>query len=190
MAEIERAILYGTIDSLVEIRNMYTAQITEVGGDVSSSMWQAYLANLWVAWQPILHTTVNFYQYEIQRLISGAWTTIEVASLAVPGTATGDPMPNQSAIVLIAKAAGRRLIGKKFFGAISEAYGSAGVMTVTWLGYAGQILLAWITPMVLLSGASLFPGILDKTSTFRPFVGGFVSSLLGTMRRRKPGVGL
>jgi hypothetical protein len=53
-----------------------------------------------------------------------------------------------------------------------------------------SLLAAYLTPFEGIGGGTITPGVLDKNESFRPFVSGLVSSVLGTMRRRKPGVGI
>jgi hypothetical protein len=51
-------------------------------------------------------------------------------------------------------------------------------------------LLAYLTPFTGIGGGVITPGILDKNNAFRPFVGGYLSSFVGSVRRRKPGNGM
>ena len=106
------------------------------------------------------------------------------------GVGALDALPNVVSAVLIGKAAGIRHMGRKFFGPVAEAAVAANSLIAGYMVIAASVLLAYLTPFTGLGGGVITPGILDKTETFRPFVGGMVSSLLGSMRRRKPGNGI
>jgi len=186
----ERMILKGSISSIVEIRNMFVCDVIPSGGDTSPVLWGAYESTLVSAILDITHSAVHFYEYEIQAYIAGSWVPQDVVSLDVDGLQSGDLLPYQNAIVLIGKTAGLYGMGRKFLAGISEANTAAGILSGGQITNAAAVLAAWLLPFVGLGGGTITPGILDKTGTFRPFVGGFVSSLIGSMRRRKPGLGI
>lgn len=186
----ERLILKGTIANLVEIRNMFTCSVVPSGGDTSAVLWAGYWSSLEVQYEGISHFGVHFYEYEVQAFIGGSWVPQDVVALNLDGVQTGDVLPFQNAIVFIAKAAGLRAVGRKFLAGIPEANTNSGVLAGSMISAAANFLAAYITPFTGIGGGTITPGILDKTGTFRPFVGGFVSSLLGSMRRRKPGLGI
>jgi len=187
---IQRAILKGTLGETVEIRNMFTCSVTEVGSDDSQTLWGAYMSSLLDAIPPLVVVAVHYYSYEVQFYSTPNWITLDEVALDEDGTQTGDVLPFQSALVLIGKAGGLHAIGRKFFSGIAESQQQAGSMVVGVAEALAALLAAYITPFAGLSGGTIVPGVLDKTGTFRPFVAGYVSSLLGTMRRRKPGVGI
>jgi hypothetical protein len=137
----------------------------------------------------VLHTSVLFYQYELQYYAAGQWVPYDLIAINNSGAGTGDALPNQSAVVLIGKAFGIHGIGRKFLSGIPESAQAAGALVAPYIAGFATVLLDYITPFTGIGGGTITPGVLDKHGTFRPFVGGFVSSLLGSMRRRKPGVG-
>jgi hypothetical protein len=190
MAETERAILKGTILSTVQIRNLFTAQVTEGGGDLSHDLWSTYMLALINDIGDLMSATTHFYEYEVQRYTGGHWLTLEIEALDFAGSVSGDLLPYQAALVLIGKAAGLRQIGRKFIGGLTETMTAGGVLTSTLITAAAQTLTDFLAPVNGLGSGLLQPGILDKTGVFRPFVGGTVSSVLGSMRRRKPGLGI
>lgn len=187
---IQRAVLKGTIADTVEIRNMFTCEVLSDGGDTHEVLWAAYMSSLMDAIPPLATTIVHFYGYEIQEWSNPHWIPMDEISLDEDGEQSGDTLPNQSALVLIAKTAGIRGVGRKFFSGLAESQQNAGVMVVGVATALASLLAAYITPFEGIGGGTITPGVLDKTNSFRPFVGGFVSSLIGSMRRRKPGVGM
>jgi hypothetical protein len=128
--------------------------------------------------------------YELQTYSAGSWVPYDELTYVTGGTATDDRWPNAVAIVLIAKAAGLRHVGRKFFSPVTEVLATANSLVGTAMISAASGLLAYITPFEGIGGGTITPGVVDKTGTFHPFVGGFVSSLLGSIRRRKPGIGI
>jgi len=187
---IERSILKGKLAGTVETRNMFTCLVIEVGGDTSAVLWTAYMSSLMSAIEDLTNTIAVFYEYEVQEYITGHWVPKDIVTISGTGSESGDTLPFQNAIVFIAKCAGLRKVGRKFIGGITSNTQSAGVLLAGQIVDAAAFLAAWLTPFTGISGGHITPGILDKTSTFQPFVGGFVSSLLGSMRRRKPGLGI
>jgi hypothetical protein len=187
---VERAILKAQIADVVEMRNMFTCNVVESGGDDSAVLWLAYMSSILDTVPLVAHETVHFYEYEVQEYSAGDWVPKDAVTIDETGNGTGDALPNQSAIVFIAKAAGLHGLGRKFFGTVPESLQVGGLLIAGAATLIANILEAYITPFTGIGGGTITPGVLDKTGTFRPFVSGFVSSLLGTMRRRKPGIGI
>lgn len=187
---VERAIFKGTIASTVQFRNMFTANVTEVGGDTSAVLWNTYNLALLSDFGDLVGATTHFYEAEIQEYSAGHWITKDIVAFDYAGSVSGDLLPYQAAITFIAKGAGLRQVGRKFVGGITETMTAGGVLTSTLVTAAAQFLTDWIAPVTGIGGGTLVPGIVDKGGTFRAFVGGTVSSVLGSMRRRKPGIGI
>lgn len=187
---IERAIFKGTLLNTVQVRNMFTANITEVGGDTSAVLWNTYNLAILADIGDLTGQSMHWYEAEIQTYSAGHWTTNDVVAFDFGGSVTGDLLPYQAAITFIAKGAGLRQVGRKFIGGVTETMTAGGVLSGTLVTAAAQFLTDWIAPVTGIGGGTLQPGIVDKTGTFRAFVGGTVSSVLGSMRRRKPGVGI
>jgi hypothetical protein len=187
---IERAIVKGTIGGVVQIRNMFTCNVAPSGGDTSGVLWQAYLSSIYTEIIDILSNTVNFYGYELYERVGSQWQLTAEENMSMSGSNTGQALPNAVAVVLIAKAAGIGHIGRKFFGSVAEVGSLGNALESAYLVGAAATLLAYITPFTGIGGGVITPGVMDKNGIFHAFVGGFVSSLLGSMRRRKPGNGM
>ena len=186
----QRAVVNSLIMGVVQVKNMLTCDVVPSGGDTAQVLWDAYLHSIWTPLNTVLATAVASADYEIQNRSAGKWVTYDLIPFVNSGTVGGDFLPNAVAAVLIGKAAGSRHVGRKFFSNIPEASATGNSLSTAALVGMAAVLLAYITPFTGLGGGVITPGILDKTETFRPFVGGFISSLLGSMRRRKPGVGI
>jgi len=190
MSTIEHAVLKGTIASAVEIRNIFTAEVTEIGADTSELLWDVYMTAMVADICDLCHSAVHFYGYDVFQYQAGQWVLLDEVTMNEDGANGGEQLLNQAAIVLIGKAAGIRHMGRKFFGGLSEANVVANGFAAGFAASLAAALVSYISPVTGIGGGSLVPGTVDKNGGFWPFVGGVVSSLLGTMRRRKPGNGI
>jgi hypothetical protein len=186
----QRAIVKATIASLVQARNMFTADVTEAGGDTAVDMWHVYLEAFYNDFLDQIHTNWVAYSVELQNLVGDQWVTFDEHAETWAGEATGDPLPNSVAYVLIGKALGVRKMGRKFLGVVPEVSNVGSMVATGVMAILADALLDYISPVTGIGGGILEPGIVDKLGTFHPFIGGMVSSLLGSMRRRKPGIGM
>lgn len=187
---IQRAVVKGRALDLVETRSMYTCDVTESGGDTYSVLWAAYLQSIYDAFEVIWASSWSTQLAELQNYDAGHWVTFaEIPFVNAGGNSTHEVLANVVSFVLVGKALGLRKLGRKFIGGITEAAVLGNTLIANAMIYAVNALEAYIAPFTGIGGGTIVPGIVDAGGTFRPFVGGFVSSLLGTMRRRKPGVG-
>lgn len=190
-SNVYRGILKGRIGGVVQTRNMFIAEVTLSEGDTIWDVWEGYITEIMTDVQPILATVWAGESFEIQmKETDGKWTSQEEHTLTFAGTATGEGLANFVSLVLIGRAYGRRRLSRKFFGPLAESTASENLVTNPAMVYAGQALIHWISPYTTTNSSLLSPGFIDKGGAFRPFVGGSVSQLLGTMRRRKPGLGI
>lgn len=187
---LERAVLYGKIASLVETRGMFTCDVVPAGGDTQQLLWGAYMSSMITAMSNISSTVWSAYSYELQGYSAGHWVPYDLLTVSSSGGSSGDQMPNAVAVVLLGKALGLRHVGRKFVSPISEALSVGNSLSSGGITLAAACLLAYITPFTGIGGGTITPGVADSTGTFHPFVGGIVSSILGSIRRRKPGRGI
>lgn len=190
MASIERAVLKGTIDNAVETRNMFTAEISEVGGDTSELLWGVYMDALAEDWSRLLSVSCHLYGYDVYSRVGEQWQLKDEVALDVDGLQSGTQLLNAAAVVIIGKAAGIGHTGRKFIGALAEANVDGNLLDVSQATNIGYVLVDYLSPVNGIGGGYLRPGVIDKLGEFHVFVGGVASNLLGTMRRRKPTVGI
>lgn len=185
----QRAIVKGSIASIVEIRNMFTCNVVESGGDDYELLWTTYLDSIYNEVKGLLSDVVHFYSVELQNYALGSWVPFLEVTVDYTGTVTGTQLLNAASLVLIGKGAGLGHVGRKFFGAIAETSAAGNSLSGDYLADAAAALIAYITPFEGIGGGTIAPGVVDSSGVFHQFVGGSVSTLLGTMRRRKPGIG-
>lgn len=137
-------------------------------------------------WDEFTFTGMDVYDLSQDRLIgseafnvAGGRTLAEAAML-----------PLQVAAVVTASTTVLRSRGRKFLTVVAEDQQGLGVITnATLLGDLAAWAALWITSIATENGR-FYPGILIKGGpAFAGFTEVAVRTLLGTMRRRKPGVG-
>ena len=186
----QRAVVSGLLLGQVATRHMFTADVVESGGDTSAVLWDAYLDSFYGPLQTIMSTIWAAQSYELQNRSGTSWIPFDTVTVTWAGTAAGDYLPNAVALVLLGKAAGLRHVGRKFISGLPEVNSTGNALAAAALSYATSALVAYITPFTGIGGGTITPGVLDNAGVFHAFVGGVVSSLLGSMRRRKPGIGI
>jgi hypothetical protein len=186
---IQRAVVKGTIADFVNIRNMFTANVVESYPGEATALWTTYLTQFYGMLYDMLHTGSVFTSFEILQLNSGQWELVTEEAFSHAGTDTTQALANQVALVFIGKALGVKHIGRKFIGGLTENTVQINGLAASFVADAAQALIYYVSPVDVELGGTLTPGVVNKNNLFYPFVGGFVSTFLGSMRRRKPGVG-
>lgn len=188
---IHRGILKGNLGGVVQTRNMFVFDVSPDSRDDIADVMQAAILTVITPLQGLLSNTFTWSSLECQvQMEDGRFSTYQENSCEVPGLVSGDQVANFVAAVLIAKAPGIRAIGRKFFSGLCEGAVNGNSLVAAAMVSAATALTHYITPYTSANGSILTPGIVKKDGSFSPFVGGFVSSLLGTCRRRKPGLGI
>lgn len=171
------------------IRNIYTFEWTDpLGANVIETDITGYLDDIYT---PLLGNLVNdltFSDYDVYKWVSPNWSYLGSIPWSQVGTDTQDPLPNQMAAVILGKVLGRRGFGRKFFAGISEGAQSGGTLIGSLVTTLVGVATAYITPH---GGGAIWltPGVIDSAHNFHAFTSGVVDVLLGSMRRRKIGVG-
>jgi hypothetical protein len=190
MAQVQRCVVKGMFGGIVAVRNVFTAEISDEGVDLFPSLWSAYLTSVY---NPILDTLSLGFQtstYELSSPVAGHWVPFDEVTFVTAGNGTGQTLPYSVALVILGKAAGLRHVGRKFFGPITEGSSGGNALVPELASAVAGCVLAYITPLTGSGSKTLTPGVVDSGGTFHAFVGGVASSLLGSMRRRKPGNGI
>ena len=187
---IQRAVVKGTLFGVVQVRNMFTASVQASGGDTPEILWTAYLDSIYTEIEQLCVEQMIWTSYEIQEISGTQWETIDEVTFEHEGGFATDSLPNAVALVLLGKATGIKHVGRKFFSGLSETYSATNTLVGGAIPLMAAALLAYVTPFTGIGGGLIQPGVVSSAGTFHPFVGGSVSSLLGSMRRRKPGLGI
>lgn len=190
MSFIQKAVVHGDIAGAVQIRNIFYAQVSSTVLDTYQSLWGLYLNSVLSNIANITSTVVTWPSAEIYEWSNSEWVHMDDISLTNHGTATGDYLPNLVAAVLTGKLVGNRAFGRKFFSGIGEGMTTANGFTTQAMTNLVAAAAAYVSVLTGPNSGILGPGLFLKDHTFHSFGLGIVSSLLGSMRRRKPGLGI
>ena len=123
----------------------------------------------------------------------GDWITARLigsTSPAITFTSSVDPQPNQISPVLVANTTRPKTRGRKFLLPFSDNSADGSEWTSTVLTDLTTSLNHLLADEAVSAGNWLSPGVPRAgVDDFREFTNGSVSSIVGTQRRRKPGVG-
>lgn len=188
---ILRAVLKGRLGGIVATRNMFTGQIQLGVGETEREVLEQYITDVFTPLLAYISTGWTTESLEIQHWVDTEWISMSDETFVIAGTVTASQMlANLVAVVLIAKGVGKRLIGRKFIAGITEAAVAGNALEPTVLAAAAQSAAVYFDVYTTASNSVYGPGIMDKNNQFHAFASGIVSALLGTMRRRKPGLGI
>ena len=187
---LTKAVLKGHLFGLVETRNIFTAEVILGNGDTLDDIWKGYLDEIITAIRSWLSTawtndTLETFIWDINH-----WQPQEETVYNWVGLGSGDALANLVASVFIGKTLHLRTVGRKFFSGLIESGVAGNSLTGNAVAAFAAACAAYISVWTSSNNGTVTPGVVAKNGTFYRFTSGFVSSLLGTMRRRKPGLGV
>lgn len=194
-----RVIASGRLFNVVETRNMFSYVLVAANGtdDQCAVALEAQIASMFNNLKSALSHHFEVYQTETQKWYPtpgqtnvGYWQTYHVTTQAIVGTLVSDIIAYQAAVLITLKTAAKKVLGRKFLAGMTEDNTTDGLLVAGMVTVVGQFLTAMLAPVVFGAGGDAHPGVMDKTGTFREFLGGKVGSIISTMRRRKPGYGI
>jgi hypothetical protein len=107
-----------------------------------------------------------------------------------PNTSIDEPFPNQMAAVVVAPTLRPKVRGRKFLPGFTENTGNAGILSAAAQTALGLFGAGYVDDVEIDVDNILQPGAASTIDgAFRPFQSYVVNSIMGTQRRRKPGVG-
>ena len=190
MSQVERVVLKGLLGGVVATRTIFTGDVAIVSPDTAAIVWGDYITGILAPIRPYMTGVMVWSSFDRYLQLGTQWEFVESVVYNNNGSGSGDTLANLVAAPMIASAGGIRKIGRKFWSGLSEASVSGNSLVSGALAAFATGCAAWISLYTSTHGSTISPGIVDKLHVFRPFVSGVVSSLLGTMRRRKPGLGI
>jgi hypothetical protein len=124
---------------------------------------------------------------------TGKWEVVRAVGTDTPTivfTGAGDVLPNQNAMVIVANTTRPKSRGRKFFFAIPEGIQDEGDLESTAVADLVDAGADWINDTTISAGNDLVPGVpRTNNDVFLEFTMAIVNSIIGSQRRRKPGVG-
>lgn len=187
---IRKGVLKGHLFGTVSIRNIFYADITLGEGDTYISAFSDYLSQILTAIRPCMATGWTIETLEIFEKIGSSWYPQTEQAFTWTGTGSGDQLANAVAAVLIGVVANQKGHGRKFLSGMTEASVNGNSLAGSAVAAFASACAYYIAPYTTPNGGAVVPGIYTKGGIFHSFTNGFVSSLLGSMRRRKPGNGI
>lgn len=190
MSFIQKAVVKGTLLGVVQIRNIFYAQVAPSSLDTYQILWTDYLTAVYTPILEWLSGAWVLQSFEVYQKDT-EWFLKSEEPLELTGTDnTSQLLPNLISAVLIGKVSEYRGFGRKFMAGLTELATQSNLLETTALVDFAQSAAAYVAVYFGDNSGVLGPGIYDKSGNFRAFTTGLVSSLLGTMRRRKPGLGI
>lgn len=125
--------------------------------------------------------------------VAGKWTVTENVGTFTPTfTPTGstDTLPNQIAPYLIFKTSRPKTVGRKFLFPFLETSQDAGVLTSAAMVVLNSFAAEAMTYISLAAENVLIPGVVrTAVDAWHSFYAVIANAIVGTQRRRRPGVG-
>lgn len=186
-----KVVLKGLMLAQVQTRNVFYFDTTTEGPQYWEADITDYLNVLWSAVLPYISPLWAGYGYDVYTWVAPSWVPTFTENIPLVGAdVIGELLPTQMAGVVLAltnhlKTRGRKAIAGFCTDALLDGVLVSGAISALIL-YAA----AYITRVTGSTG-DLVPGTWSrKTNTFYPFISGIAATILGTMRRRKIGVGI
>lgn len=185
----------GTIAQMVYHWKVYSAgEVTSA--DVIAAVEQ-YMEDIVAAVQAYIDADITLNPTPVQIVdwdaTEDAWVidrNIGTATCTESFSSTVDPLPNQCAPVMVANTARPKSRGRKFFPGFDDNSASGSDMAAAVLTALGTALAHYLADETISGADVLSPGVIRAgVNAFLDFTTGQVNSVIGTQRRRKPGVG-
>ena len=163
------------------VKNACKTYIEDIYGAISTYLADDFTINpsrlYRMAWDP------TGAKWVVDELLA-SWTC------SFTHTNTDDPFPNQIAPVLTANTNRPKSRGRKFLMGCVETMALASDLVSGAVTAMGTALNHYLADETVDGTSVLSPGVIrDGVNTFLEFTNGSANSIVGTQRRRKPGVG-
>jgi hypothetical protein len=157
----------------------------------------AYLDDTWENLESILNVGIVFQPYYMSRVkwddLEGKWLMQELigsAASTVTPTNSDAVSPNQIAGTVRATTARPKSYGRKFIPGISQNQMSGSELVSGAVIALTAFMYFWLDDITLGGYGTLSPGVpRTAANQFLQFVTGEANAIVGTQRKRKPGVG-
>jgi hypothetical protein len=164
-----------------DVKNAVETYIEDLYGAISTYLSDGFTINPSYLYKKVWDPT------------GAAWVIDELIYTFTPSfthTNTDDPFPNQIAPVIVANTLRPKSRGRKFLMGFVETAADASDLVSGAVTALGTALNHYLADETVQGSNLLSPGVpREGVNTFLPFTDGAVNSVVGTQRRRKPGVG-
>lgn len=133
--------------------------------------------------------TVNEWVWdEVEGWETGIY--IGEAALADAFVGAGDMLPHAVAATVTASTTDVNRRSRKSFAGFTETTQDDSKLSVAVVTAVAAAALEWVTAQVILGSDNLDPGLGGSDGVFYPLAVALVADILGSQRRRKPGLGI
>ena len=192
MQEVYQVVLRGRLFGTVETRNVFYVRTGDAypAQQVMIDMG-AWLTAMWTPMLGLLSNLWHSYQVDLSKRVQGTpgWVPVLQFALGIQGASSGDMLPSQMAAVWVAKTLVRKTFSRKFIAGVTEAQSNSTQLITSAISDLADAMSVWIAGYEAQS-VSYESGLWAKNNTFVPLFQGTVDAIMGTMRRRKQGVGV
>jgi hypothetical protein len=171
-----------------------------VGDDTNQNVIDAcvqYVEDIYDALANNIRNTVDLDTVEVDTVAwdpaEGKWLTEFTVGIGFPSvtfTDTADLLPNQMAPVMLAYTGRPKSYGRKFIVGATESATVGSDLQSSILTNLATALAHYLADETVSGSNVLSPGVPRQAeNTFLEFYNGVVNSIIGSQRRRKPGLG-
>jgi hypothetical protein len=195
-----KAVVQFTLDDGTIAQNVFWFKAAFVADQVNSAVLSAiegYVEDIYNAVSAYLSNTFNIDLSYVHKMTFNPtlakWVTGTLVGSILPTithTNTDDPFPNQIAATLVANTTRPGSFGRKFLMGCVETMADGSELVSAAVTAMGNALNHYIADETVSGSDQLVVGVLrEGVEQFLEFTDGQVNSIVGTQRRRKPGVG-
>ena len=195
VGDVWRLAVIGSNQGIDELVNVHHYLQTTVGGDdFGVDLIDAWHASCGLEYVTVFSDLCLLVGYQVRNLTQPEFGTDYSLPTAINGERTGQMLPPSIAPVVSWRTGliGRRRRGRTYTWPGSEDDQNAGQMSLTWQG----LLSAWAATALNISGDANYNKVIfssdedyDPPTLVTPVQGFVIDALLGSQRRRRPGVG-
>lgn len=169
---------------------------TQTSADVIGAV-KSYVEDIYADVDGYVPSTTGVNPFTLHRVAwnatEGLWEVVELIGSDTPSiTFTGatEQWPSQVSAVMVGNTTRPKSRGRKFFVPFLETAASASDLVAAVITALGTALNHYLADQAIDVDNTLSPGVpRSAADTFLEFSNGAVNSVVGTQRRRKPGIG-
>lgn len=157
---------------------------------------QGWVENLYDNFDSSVHSTVALSDVLVSKWLWSAldlWHTGEFVGqevLADIFASGGDMLPHATAAIVTGGTADPLCVSRKSFPGFAEGTQAGSEVAAVSLVDLAAAAVAWLTDQTLTGADFLVPGVPAKGGVWQELLVATVGSIMGSQRRRKPGVGI
>lgn len=195
IGDVYRLAVIGSNQGIDELVNVHHYLQTTTGGDdFGVDLIDAWHADSGLTYVNCFSDQCLLVGYQVRNLTQPEFGTDYSLPASEPGTRIGHMLPPSNAPVVSWRTGliGRRRRGRTYTWPGSEDDQNAGQMSATWQG----LLSAWAATALLVTGTATYSKVIYSPdpdgvgpALVTPVQGAVIDLLLGSQRRRRPGVG-